>query len=89
MIDSTDRRRLEETGVELHALLEEPKLNAIPLLVFANKQDLLNALPADQIATGLNLNSIRDRKWQIQSCSAKTGKDVDTGMKWATQARKK
>ncbi|KAL3900375.1 MAG: hypothetical protein SGCHY_001383 [Lobulomycetales sp.] len=89
VIDSSDRRRLEETGIELHALLEEPKLHSVPLLVFANKQDLMNALPADQIAQGLNLNSIRDRKWQIQACSAKTGKDVDLGMRWACQTVKK
>ena len=45
----------------------------VPLLVLANKQDLLNALPANEIADGLNLFNIRDRPWQIQPCSAKSG----------------
>ena len=45
----------------------------VPLLVMANKQDLMNALPANEIADGLNLFGIRDRPWQIQPCSAKTG----------------
>ena len=38
VIDSSDRRRMEETGVELNQLLEEEKLAGIPLLVYANKQ---------------------------------------------------
>ena len=50
VIDSADRRRMEEPGVELGQLLEEEKLAAIPCLVFANKQDLMNALPPDEIA---------------------------------------
>ena len=47
-------------------LLEEEKLAAIPVLIFANKQDLMNALPPDEIAEGLSLSSIRDRSYWIQ-----------------------
>ena len=36
-----------------------------------NKQDLISALSAAEITTGLNLHSIRDRQWQIVACSAK------------------
>ncbi|RKO87048.1 ADP-ribosylation factor family-domain-containing protein, partial [Blyttiomyces helicus] len=67
---------------ELNSLLEETKLAGVPLLVFSNKQDLVNALPGDEIATGLNLNAIRDRPWQIQPCSAKSGDGVSQGMEW-------
>jgi ADP-ribosylation factor-like protein 3 len=73
---------LEETGVELVNLLEEEKLSSAPLLVFANKQDLLNALPASEISTALNLHTIRDRAWQIQACSAKSGEGLQDGMEW-------
>ncbi|KAI8810396.1 ADP-ribosylation factor-like 3-like protein [Cladochytrium replicatum] len=89
IIDSADRRRLEETGGELSLLLEEAKLVGVPLLVMANKQDLVTALPASEIATGLNLNTIRNRPWQIQPCSAKTGDGVSEGMEWAMQAIKR
>ncbi|KAI8917173.1 ADP-ribosylation factor-like 3-like protein [Powellomyces hirtus] len=89
IIDSADRRRLEETGEELHNLLEENKLAGVPLLVFANKQDLVSALPGDEIATGLNLNAIRDRNWQIQPCSAKSGEGVEEGLQWALNCCKK
>ncbi len=50
VIDSADRRRMEETGVELQQLLDEERLGRVPLLIMANKQDLLNALsPAEVI----------------------------------------
>jgi len=61
---------------ELSELLDEEKLMAVPVLVFANKQDLVNAAPASDIAEGLNLHSIRDRQWQIQACSAFTGEGI-------------
>jgi len=49
VIDSADRRRITECSQELTTLLTEEKLAGIPLLVFANKQDLLQALPADEV----------------------------------------
>uniref|UniRef100_A0AAA9TP15 ADP-ribosylation factor-like protein 3 n=1 Tax=Bos taurus TaxID=9913 RepID=A0AAA9TP15_BOVIN len=82
VIDSADRKRFEETGQELAELLEEEKLSCVPVLIFANKQDLLTAAPASEIAEGLNLHTIRDRFWQIQSCSALTGEGVQDGMNW-------
>ena len=40
VIDSADRKRLEETGEELMELLEEEKLANAAVLIYANKQDL-------------------------------------------------
>lgn len=56
--------------------MDEEKLSGVPVLIFANKQDLLTAAPASEIAEGLNLHTIRDRVWQIQSCSALSGEGV-------------
>lgn len=77
------------SGVELHALLEEPKLATVAVMVFANKQDVPDALPASEIAAGLNLSSIRNRQWQIQPCSAKTGDGIAVGMEWVMSIVKK
>lgn len=49
MIDCSDRRRIDETGGELQELLQEERLAGVPLLVFANKQDLLNAMKEDEV----------------------------------------
>ena len=82
VINSADKKRVEETGEELSQLLEEDQMNGVPLLVLANKQDLVNALSAKDVAEGLGLFSIRDRPWQIQPCSAKTGEGLKDGMEW-------
>merc|ERR1719393_535116 len=71
VIDSSDGRRLEESANELKELLAEDKLGGVPLLIFANKQDLLQAVPAEEIQANLNLSAISDRAWTIQACSAK------------------
>mmetsp|Transcript_51674 Transcript_51674/g.59360 ORF Transcript_51674/g.59360 Transcript_51674/m.59360 type:complete len:179 (-) Transcript_51674:142-678(-) len=89
VIDSADAKRVEESKAELNQLLEEDKLARVPLLVFANKQDLMGAIPPDQISDILELTRIRDRTWQIQPCSAKTGAGLESGMDWVVgQVRK-
>uniref|UniRef100_A0A7S0YB38 ADP-ribosylation factor-like protein 3 n=1 Tax=Polytomella parva TaxID=51329 RepID=A0A7S0YB38_9CHLO len=82
VIDSSDRKRLEESEFELQELLGEEKMTGVPLLVFANKQDLIGALSAGEIAENLDLVAIRDRPWQIQACSAKEGSGLQEGMEW-------
>ena len=54
-------------------MLEEDKLAGVPILVYANKQDLITAAPADEIEEMLNLSMINDRPWNIAACSAQEG----------------
>jgi len=82
VIDSADKTRFEESGIQLAELLEEEKLTGIPVLLFANKQDLINAARTTELMDGLNLTSIKDRPWQIQPCSAMTGEGLEGGMEW-------
>lgn len=42
----------------------------------------LDYLSHPQIAAVLNLDMLRDRAWQIQPCSAKTGDGLQDGMEW-------
>ncbi len=76
---------MEETGVELQQLLDEEKLSSVPLLVLANKQDLMNAASPDEITAELSLNELRDRTWQILPCSAKTGEGLSEGLEWLVE----
>ncbi len=76
MIDSADRKRLQESGEILFDLLEDEKMSGVPLIVFANKQDLADSANSADIARTLNLHTVRDREWQIQGCSAATGEGV-------------
>ncbi|CAF4546158.1 unnamed protein product, partial [Didymodactylos carnosus] len=76
VIDSADKKRFPETSEQLLELLADEKLTNVPLLIFANKQDLLNAATSSEITDGLALYTIRDRAWQIQGCSAYTQEGV-------------
>lgn len=72
---------MEETSFELAELLMEDKLRDVPLLVLANKQDLLHSAPASDIAQAMGLHQIKDRAWQIQPCSAAAGQGIKVSKK--------
>jgi len=82
VIDSADRARLEEAGLQLAELLEEEKLQNTPILVYANKQDPMNAQRSDKLIEQMKLDLIKDRDWQIQPCSALSGEGLSKGMEW-------
>ena len=85
VVDAADRKRVDEAGYELNEILGEDKLATVPLLVFANKSDLLQAQSADDIAESLSLFNIKDRPWQIQACSAKDGTGLEEGLRWVVK----
>lgn len=49
VVDCADERRLEEAAQVLFELLQEEKLQNVPLLIFANKKDLDFALPPGDV----------------------------------------
>jgi signal recognition particle receptor subunit beta len=49
VIDSSDRRRIAESGIALRQLLDEDRLSGVPLLICANKQDVPTALTPEQL----------------------------------------
>ncbi|XP_011603147.1 ADP-ribosylation factor-like protein 3 isoform X2 [Takifugu rubripes] len=87
VIDSSDRNRFEEASL-LTELLEDEMLASVPLLIFANKQDLMTAAPVSELAELLDLNTIRDRTWQVQACSAVTAEGLQDGMNWVCRNMK-
>ena len=82
VVDSADDMRLGECSEELQSLMKEELLANVPLLVFANKQDLQTALDADEIMETLKLTEISDRNYNIQACSAVTKEGLSDGMEW-------
>ena len=67
-MDSNDRERIGEARDELARMLAEDELRDAVLLVFANKQDLPNAMNAAEITDKLELPKMRQRNWYIQVC---------------------
>merc|ERR1712048_548641 len=49
VVDSNDRDRIEDAREELTKFLNEDEMSDVVLLVFANKQDLPNAMTAAQV----------------------------------------
>lgn len=82
VVDSADKRRLEDCKAELVKLLQEERLEGASLLIFANKQDLPGALSAPEIAEVLDLASIKSHHWQIYKCSAVTAENLLEGINW-------
>ena len=63
VVDSSDDIRLEECKEELLKLMSDGDLQNVPMLVFANKQDIQTALTAEEIVETLDLGNINDRTW--------------------------
>ncbi|PKA47854.1 ADP-ribosylation factor 1 [Apostasia shenzhenica] len=82
VIDSNDRERISEARDELHRMLSEDELQGATLLIFANKQDLPNAMSISEITDKLGLHALRQRRWYIQSACATTGEGLYEGLDW-------
>ncbi|GAB1310314.1 ADP-ribosylation factor [Achaetomium macrosporum] len=89
VVDSNDRDRVPEAREELQRMLNEDELRDALLLVFANKQDLPNAMSVAEITDKLGLHSLRQRTWYIQSTCATSGDGLFEGLDWlATEIKK-
>jgi len=83
VIDSSDYERLNYAKDELFKILHEPSLEGIPILFFANKQDLPTALGVKEIAERLQLYKIpSSTSWHIQACSAILKEGINEGFDW-------
>jgi len=82
VVDSNDRERINEAHDELNKMLNEDELRDAAVLVFANKQDLPNAMSVAEITDKLGLHSLRSRKWYIQSTCATSGDGLYEGLDW-------
>jgi len=86
VVDSAARARMETARDELRAMLEEEELHDSCLLVFANKQDLPNAMTDAEVSDALGLPALRGRQWAIFKSSAVKGTGLLEGLDWLTNA---
>ncbi|GBM70651.1 ADP-ribosylation factor 1 [Araneus ventricosus] len=82
VVDSNDKDRISEAQDELSKMLKEDELSDAVLLIFANKQDLPNAMTAGELTERLGLNSLRNRRWYIQATCATQGDGLYEGLDW-------
>lgn len=86
VVDSNDEQRLELAAEELMNLLRNEEFLHTPVLVYANKQDLPNALSVTSISKGLCLDRLRRQPWYIQPCSALQSQGLYEGLEWMAKA---
>nr|AIU47295.1 ADP ribosylation factor 4 [Penaeus monodon] len=82
VVDSNDKERITEASDELAKMLREDELRDAVLLVFANKQDLPNAMTAAELTDRLGLSQLRNRRWHIQATCAVQGQGLYEGLDW-------
>ncbi|XP_072343094.1 ADP-ribosylation factor 2-like isoform X1 [Scyliorhinus torazame] len=82
VVDSNDRERVNEARDELNRMLSEDELKDAVLLVYANKQDLPNAMNVAEITDKLNLHQIYQRTWNVQATCATSGDGLYEGLNW-------
>ncbi|KRZ78208.1 ADP-ribosylation factor 1-like 2 [Trichinella papuae] len=88
VVDSNDRERVGEARDELIRMLAEDELRDAVLLVFANKQDLPNAMNAAEVTDKLGLHTLRNRSWYIQATCATSGDGLYEGLDWLSSQLK-
>ncbi|XP_046856487.1 ADP-ribosylation factor 3-like [Xenia sp. Carnegie-2017] len=82
VIDSSDKERLDQAKTELQRLLNEDQLENVHLLIFANKQDVENAMSLTEIREKLNLSALARRSWFVQGTCATKGEGLTEGLDW-------
>ncbi|KAL7714661.1 ADP-ribosylation factor [Entamoeba marina] len=82
VLDSNDLDRIDEAKGVLKGLIEDDTMRNAPLLVFANKHDLPNAMSVSEVVKRLGLNSIKNRQWYCQTSCATNGDGLYEGLDW-------
>ena len=84
VVDSNDRERIEQAFEEMSRFLDEDELRDCPVLILANKQDLPNAMPADEVKNKLvsTIPTIVKRRLAVVPVTATTGEGLTEGFEW-------
>lgn len=86
VIDSSDKMRMVVAKDELDLILQHPDImgKKVPILFFANKMDLRDALTSIKVSNLMVLDEIRDKPWHICASNALTGEGLAEGIDWLT-----
>ncbi|CAB1429834.1 unnamed protein product [Pleuronectes platessa] len=84
VIDSGDKLRMVVAKEELDIFLnhEDIRSKRIPVLFFANKTDLRDAMSSVKVSQMLSLETIRDKPWHICASNAIKGEGLQEGLDW-------
>ncbi|XP_024260177.1 ADP-ribosylation factor-like protein 6 isoform X2 [Oncorhynchus tshawytscha] len=84
VIDSGDKLRMVVAKEELDTLLNHQDIcsRRMPVLLFANKSDLREAMSSVKVSQLLCLENIKDKPWHICASNAVKGEGLQEGVDW-------
>merc|ERR1711920_976790 len=83
VVDSADSARMDEAKRTLVEVLSHEKLQGIPVLCMANKQDRPNALDVKEMSRLFDFEQILGgRPFHVHGCSALKGEGLEAGVRW-------
>ncbi|XP_065176099.1 ADP-ribosylation factor 6-like [Sycon ciliatum] len=85
VVDSADSSRFAEARAELHSILDSEEMRGVPLIVYANKQDLPNAAPPSVLIEKLQLSKLSGHQWYVQTTCATNGDGLCEGIQKFSQ----
>ncbi|KAF6014777.1 hypothetical protein HII12_001194 [Brettanomyces bruxellensis] len=89
VIDASSLHRLSENFTEFEKVLQEDRIAGCELLILINKIDTYNG---DQeklkkhVVETLQLDKIRNHKWQLLCCSAYSGENLQDALNWIVRS---
>jgi ADP-ribosylation factor-like protein 8 len=84
VIDAAAMHKLETARKELHKLLDDGSIGTTPLLVLANKIDIVPHVGEAELIEQLQLNYVIDTPWMVLPISALQCTNVDQVIEWLT-----
>mmetsp|Transcript_59280 Transcript_59280/g.120524 ORF Transcript_59280/g.120524 Transcript_59280/m.120524 type:complete len:161 (-) Transcript_59280:225-707(-) len=87
VLDSSDRKRVQEAREELWNMLRDTELEQAACLILANKQDLPEAMSCKEVAEELQLHELRSHRGRhhVQPTSAAHGEGIYEGLDWLSR----
>mmetsp|Transcript_609 Transcript_609/g.1180 ORF Transcript_609/g.1180 Transcript_609/m.1180 type:complete len:198 (+) Transcript_609:32-625(+) len=83
IVDSADTKRMEEAKKVLVEVLNHEKLQGVPVICMANKQDTPSALDVKEISRLFDFEQILgNRPFHVHPCSALKGTGLEAGVRW-------
>ncbi|KAJ3694634.1 hypothetical protein LUZ60_000011 [Juncus effusus] len=83
---SSSSAQFEDAKSALEKILRHEDLRGAPLLILANKQDIPEAISAEELARYLDLKELDERPYLFQAISAYDGSGIKFGIDWLVEA---
>ena len=84
MVDASEMQieRTRDSIFRFSALVQNPELTGIPILVLANKSDLPSACEPSELIQQYGVERMQSHRIAVYPCSVLTGSGLQEGLDW-------